>query len=142
MALKTYDPAQISIIVGGAIMSGFADGEFVTTERNEDAFTIATGADGEVSRVKSNNKSGRITITLQQTADSNLILSGFAQADELRNAGVVPVLIKDLKGATLVTAARAWVAKAPATPYAKDVQNRTWILETDELVQVIGGNTQ
>ena len=64
MALKTYDPKQISVIVGGAIISGFADGEFVTTERNEDAFTLNVGADGEGGRVKSNNKSGRITLTL------------------------------------------------------------------------------
>ena len=142
MALKTYDPKQISVIVGGAIISGFADGEFVTTERNEDAFTLNVGADGEGGRVKSNNKSGRITLTLQQTSDSNLVLSGYAQADELRNAGVVPALIKDLKGDTLISAARAWVVKVPATPYAKDMQTRSWVIETDELIPVVGGNSQ
>lgn len=142
MALKTYDPKQISVIVGGAIMSGYADGEFVTSERNEDAYTMAAGADGEVSRVKSNNKSGRITITLQQTSDSNTILTAFAAADELSNSGVVPVFIKDLKGVTLVSAARAWIVKYPATPFGKDVQNRAWVLETDELIEIIGGNTE
>ena len=142
MALKTYDPKQISVIVGGAIMSGYADGEFVTSERNEDAYSMAAGADGEVSRVKSNNKSGRITITLQQTSDSNTILTAFAAADELSNSGVVPVIIKDLKGVTLVSAARAWIVKYPATPFGKDVQNRAWVLETDELIEIIGGNTE
>lgn len=140
MALKTYDPKKITLIVGGAIISGYADGTFVDTVRDTDTFTKAAGADGEVARVKQNDKSGSITITLMQTSDSNLVLSAIAALDELSNTGVVPTLLKDLSGTTLVTAARSWISKQPATPLGKDVQNREWVLHTDELIQVVGGN--
>jgi hypothetical protein len=141
MALKTYDPKKIVVIVGGAIITGFADGAFVRVERNNDTFSIASGSDGEVTRVKSNDKTGRITLTLQASSDSNDILSGFTALDELANAGVVPVLIKDVLGTSLATAARAWVVKPPAAEFGKEVGTREWVLETDELVWFVGGNS-
>ena len=140
MAVKTYDPSQVAIIIGGFPVTGFADGSFVTVERNEDAFALYVGTDGEGTRAKSNNKSGRITITLAQSSDSNAVLSGFAQADELSNSGVVPVLVKDNSGQSLHSAETAWIVKAANSEYAREVGTREWVIETDVLVTLPAGN--
>ena len=142
MALFTYDPKQISVVIGGHIVSGYADGTFVKVMRNEDAFTTVIGADGEVTRVKTNNKSGRIEVTIQQSSASNDVFSAYAAADELSNSGIVPALVKDLVGRSLATAARVWVVKQPEAEMAKGMSNRTWVFETDELIQFTGGNVQ
>jgi hypothetical protein len=140
MALKTYDPKKVVCIVGGAIISGYADGSFIACERNVDTFARVVGADGETTRVRSNDRSGKITITLQSSSDSNSVMSGFAIADEVSDRGVVPVLIQDTLGTTLVTAARAWVTKMPNIEQSKEMTQRAWVLETDEIAMFAGGN--
>jgi len=57
MAVRTFDPAQVVILLGGAPMSGFADGTFITIERETDTFQKESGADGVISRIKMNDKS-------------------------------------------------------------------------------------
>ena len=142
MAVLTYDPKQISIIVGGKIISGFADGSFVKLERSEQAFTLKVGVDGEGARAKNNNKSGKCTLTLMQTSHSNDVLAAYAMADELGNAGVVPFLLLDHNGSSKATALSMWVQKHPDYERAKEVGQTTWVLETDELLIFNGGNSK
>jgi hypothetical protein len=138
--VTTYDPKQFSLIVGGKIITGFADGEYITVERNEQAYNLKVGVDGEGTRAKSNNKSGKVTIVLMQSSRSNDDLSAYAQLDESSNKGVVPVLGRDGSGRTAFGAATAWIQKFAPAPFAKEVGTRTWVLETNELDVFIGGN--
>jgi hypothetical protein len=138
--VATYDPKNVSMIVGGQIMSGFGDGTFIKLSRNEQAFNLKVGVDGEGTRAKSNNLSGKIEITLMQSSAANDILSSYALADQLSNTGAVPVLFRDNSGRTLATALTAWVQKVPDTEFAKEVTTRAWVLETDSLQIFIGGN--
>lgn len=140
MGLKSYDAKQVTVIVGGAILSGFADGSFVKVERNVDAFSLIVGADGEATRSKSNNRSGRVTVTLQQTSDSNTILAAYAAADELTNSGIVPVLIKDNSGVSIHSAAQAWIVKYAGSDYAKESGTKEWVMESSDLITFPGGN--
>ena len=140
MTVKTYDPKAVQIIVGGNQISGFADGEFINVERDEDMFTKVTGADGEVSRAKSNNKMGTMTLTLLGTSASNDILSAFAQADELSNSGVVPIYIKDSLGTTILFSAEGWVKKMPAFTASKEITDRAWVFDLAVVDVFIGSN--
>lgn len=139
MAAKNYDPNSVAVIVGGHIVSGYADGTFVNVARNEDAFTLQVGSSGEGVRSKSNNKSGQITITLLQSSQSNVFLSTLAQLDEISNGGVVPVLVKDNNGTPLYSAETAWVKKVADSEYGREAGSREWVLETDELIAFVGG---
>ena len=137
---KTYDPKQYSLIVGGHIVGGFADGTFLTVARNNDTWALTMGADGEGARAKSNDKSGTLVFTLLQTSQSNSVLSGFHNADELNNAGQVPVLVKDNNGDTVIEATTAWVRKPADVELAKEITSREWTIETDNLTMLVGGN--
>jgi len=136
----TYDPKNFRAIVGGNILQGFADGTFIKAERNDPAFNLKVGVDGEGTRSKSNNKSGKITITLMQSSSSNDDLSTLAAKDEASNSGVVPFFGEDGSGRSLFTALTCWVQKYPDSEFAKEVSTRTWVLETDDLEIFIGGN--
>lgn len=140
MAVFTYDPKQFTMIVGGAIMSGFADDDFVEVERDEDAFSKKVGVDGEVTRAKTNNKAGKITIRLMQSSSSNDELSAFALLDEASNKGVVPVLARDASGRSVFASDSGWVRKFPKATYKKGVNVMEWVIDTGSLDIFEGGN--
>jgi hypothetical protein len=140
MALKTYDAAEVSVIVGSRPLKGFAEGSFVSVERDEDSWTKHVGADGEVTRAKSNNLSGTITITLMQASEDNAFLAGLAQADEIAKTGVVPVLIRDASGSSLHTAEEAWISKPATAEYGKEAGEREWVIHCAELITAPAGN--
>lgn len=138
--MKTYDPKNILITLGGVAITGFADGTFVTVRRNSDTWSLQMGADGEGTRSKSNDKSGQIEIQLMQSSQSNAYLSNLALADELNNAGLVPALIKNNLGSDLHAAEQSYVKKPADAEYAKEAGPRTWIIETDNLQTFLGGS--
>lgn len=140
MAVKTYDPKGVSLIIGGHIVQGYADGSFVKVARNNDAYTTKVGADGEPSRTKNNDKSGTVEITILQSSASNDVLSGYALADELNNGGQVPVLVKDNNGTSIYVSESGWVKKIPDADLGKEMGERTWVIECGSLDMFVGGN--
>jgi len=142
MPLHTYDPAQVLIIFAGIPISGRGESTFLSVERNEDAWTLQVGADGEATRAKSNNRSGRVTLTLLQSAAANDALSAIANVDEKTPGGdgVFPLLIKDLSGRTLVQAQTAWLVKQATGEFAREASEREWIIESNDIDILVGGN--
>lgn len=141
MSLKVYEPDQIVITLGTIILSGYADGTFISIDNNEDAFTLQMGTDGEGTRSKSNNQSATITFSLMQSSSVNALLSALHNTDinTAGGDGIVPLLVKDLQGNDLYTAEKAWIRKAPAVEYAREATVREWTVETEKLVRVDGG---
>ncbi len=140
MAITTYDPKKVVVSFLGNLLTGFTSGSFVTVARAVDGFTLKVGADGKGTRVRSSNRSGTITINLDQTSPSNDVLSAAAAADELGGVGVGPFFLKDSGGRTLAVAQSAWVKKMPSVDFSDAAGSRAWVLETDELVVFAGGN--
>ena len=98
------------------------------------------GTDGEGTRSKSNDRSGQVEVTLMQTSLSNDFLSQIAIADEQENAGLGPLLIKDVNGTFLAAAEQAYIKKISDAENARESGPRTWIIETDNLQLFVGGN--
>ena len=137
---KTYDPSQITVSFNGILVQGFAD-VMVTAERNTDSFTVSPGSQGDVTRVRSRDKTGQVTITLQAESPSNDLLSTVLQDDENDGSGVGALLITNLNGTTELEATNAWLMKFPATEYGNEAGTREWIIECAELEMFVGGNT-
>jgi hypothetical protein len=140
MPIDSYVPEKVAVILGGNIITGYADGTFVKVERNAETWTTVTGADGEVTRVKSADKSGKIVVTIKQSSDSNDILSDLFLADESSLQGYLPVLVKDANGRSLHAAQNAWIGKPADAEYGKDLTNREWTLHCDQIITFVGGN--
>lgn len=140
--VKTYDPAQIQLSVGGAILTGYEPGTFVTLTRNVDNFTATIGPDGkELIRTKSNDRSGLLTFTLRQSSVANLILSNLANRDEVDSDGVVPCILSDLNNPdTEFASPKAWVQKPPDAVFADTPQGRPWQIYLAEVPMTHGGN--
>lgn len=142
MAVATFDPKSVLISFGGVPLSGFADGTFLELTADTQQFTKVVGADGFTTRVKSNDYGGILTLTLSQSSPSNDVLSGFLALDRTTNTAVLPLLIKDMSGTTLVFAAQAWIQQFPDTAFGNEINNRAWIFDLADLDLLIGGNNQ
>jgi hypothetical protein len=140
MAVRTFDPKSVIVTIGGVPMSGYADGTFLEITADTQQFSKVVGADGYTTRVKSNNYGGVMTLTLSQSSPSNDILSGFLAADRAANLGVVPILVKDLSGTTVIFSGTGWIQQFPDVTYGNEINNRGWVLDLADIDILIGGN--
>lgn len=142
MSVRTYDPKEVIITIDGVPMSGFTDGTFLEVIRNEQTWNTVVGADGYVTRGKTNNFSGQITLTLKESSPSNDILSGFMVFDELTNRGVYPILIKDLSGNSVYFSGKGWIQAWPTSTFDKAITDRSWVIQVDQLDLFVGSNAE
>lgn len=140
MAVKTYDPGEVQVIVGTRRLRGLDPDTFVETERDEQAFTKQVGADGEVTRSRTRNRAGQIRITLQQASEDNAYLQGIANQDENSGTGIVPVKVIDKSGNYVALAPEAWIQKTPVKAFGRDAGNRQWVFDCGTLDESGGGN--
>lgn len=139
---SNYDPGRVVFSFGSILITGgYMDGTFIACERAEDAFSMSVGAAGDVTRVRSRNRTGSVTLTLQAASSLNDSLTAIAVADELFGTGSYPLQVKDLNGNTVVEAPAAWIRKRPATEFADEASGREWVFDCDNLNIVAGGAT-
>ncbi len=138
MGLHQYDPKEVTLVFGGALITGYAEGSFINIEYNGDLFALAVGSDGEGTRSKSNNSSARITVTLMSGSVGNRLLGAALSADKAAGAGAVPLVVTDLSTGSSFAAEGAWVVRDPGIDFQTEGQPIEWILEAHELQSFYG----
>jgi hypothetical protein len=139
-SLYEYYPDQVVVVFGPLIISGASD-TIVSVQYNTSAFSLKVGAYGDSVRSRTNDHSATITVTLLQGSGSNNELSAIHFADRHMpgGTGIFPLMVKDNSGATLHSAATAWIRDPPASTFGTEAQDREWTFETNCLVSHIGG---
>lgn len=137
---KTYDPALITMSFAGILVQGFAEGTMISAERNENSFEETAGSQGDVTRVRTRNRTGLVTITLQAESPTNDLLSTLLALDESTGAGVGPLQITNLIGTTAVESTFAWIKKPPTVEYGNEAGTREWIIACADLEMFVGGS--
>lgn len=139
---RNYDPGLYIVTFAGVIIRGFAEGSMIKIERAKDSYSMSVGAGGDVVRVKSRDRTGSVTVTLQSASPSNDALSAIIIADELGstiNAGVGALFVKDLNSNTVAAATNAWIRKITNVEAAMEHTSREWIFDCAELHIFSGG---
>lgn len=140
--LRNFDPSAWALTYGGILLRGYADGTFISAERDEAVYTKKVGAQGDVTRIRSNNKAGVLTITLLAQSPSNDYLSGKLRVDERRvgGGGSESVLVKELNGTTIIQVDNGWIEMWPTVEVAADGSaNREWAIGVADLDMFVGG---
>lgn len=128
MGVNTYDPLDVNVVVNGSILTGFADGTYVTVERDEEGYTPHVGAKGEVSRARNANKMGKITVNLSQDSPSNSLLSKLANGKDMFSASVVDQNFGSTSGGN-----DCWIEKPTNLEFGKEISEREWIIVVPSL---------
>lgn len=137
MAIKTYNPTQVAIILGGAIVTGW---NRVSVSYEDDAYEHSVGTDGEEMRSKKNDLRATMTLALTQSSDSNQVISALAAADRATDGGTIPVLIKDNSGSTVVESESAWVKKTADMSRERGPSDVEWTFSLSNAIIFIGGH--
>lgn len=133
--MKTYDPKDVNVIVNGIVLTGFAEGTFISAEKEEESYTTYVGAKGEVARSKNANPLGKITVTLKATSPSNAYLNNLAYSK-----GVFPVLVVDQNtGNTTVGGTECWLEKPPAMEWGKEISEMEYTFIVADYTQNMRG---
>lgn len=141
--LGTYNSGNVSIYIAGTLMNGLDTDSFLTIEPNSDLFSNVIGADGEVARVRMNDNSFNMTMTLLQTSNKNDFLHALAKVDVQTNDGTFTVVVVDTSGTTLISSDCAYISKLPSVEYSTDIGSREWnfVLPRIASNSLIGGNS-
>lgn len=143
--LKTYDPNLYDIVFAGVRLNeGTADGQFAQVQMNAPAFTKKVGGDGSVTRARSADRSGTLTVTLMQSSAINDVLSGIHNADRsaANGSGVGALLIQDRNGTTVLRAAKSWIADDPDMTLELEASTRPWTIDFADADVTHGGNAE
>lgn len=135
-----YDPAQVTFIFAGVVAQQVTEDGGITFMRNADMYSLGVGVDGIPTRIKSNNTSGRFTVTLAQSSPTNAEFNALATADEVNGTGKGPVFLRDASGTSLATAATAWIVKKPDLAFNNSLQDRQWIIEAGSVDLQVGSS--
>lgn len=128
--VATYNPKDIVITMGTHVATGVADDSFVTIDPNGDGITKKVGCDGEVVRSISPDETSVVKVVVFQTSPTDAYLNSKFKHDRKTGDGMFPLLIKDLRGGLVFSAAQAWVAKEPSRGYGKEAGTREWEIHT------------
>lgn len=134
-----FDPKKVIVIFDGIIVTGYMGGTFINTARNVESATESVGAGGDVTVVRSQNKTGTSTLTLQAESPTNRLLSAKLLQFEEFGRGIGPFLVKNLLGDTLASDASSWIKKYADIEYADDASGREWVFGHESLNMLVGG---
>jgi hypothetical protein len=139
---KYWDPDQVDVIVSGFTMSGFADNSMIEFEEDGDRFSEVDGIDGTMTRSKKMVRKATLTIHLQNTSNSNDILTALLETDLSTpgGAGVVAGLIRDKNGATVYAISKMWVMALPKDEMSDKATDRAWKLRCTQYKAFLGGS--
>lgn len=141
----TYAPSEVTVAFAGKHFVGFSDGSFVRITRVDPLYTSKRAMDGEVSVTQQTKSIWKVTVTLQQTSETNSFLSGVQRILIEKNITAfrwLPLIIKDNSGSTMFFAKDVWIENVPETTFADDMQTREWVFACNEAVMNLGSNSE
>lgn len=121
--VRNYDPKDVSISVDGMIITGVADGSFVTCEKVEDTYVPYVGSQGEVVRAHNAHPMGTIKFTLDHTSPSNSYLSDLANSSRVFPSKVVDMNPDSNRSAG---GSECWIAKNADFERTGEVSTVEW----------------
>ena len=138
--MKEYSFLNVSLLVNGVEISGYAEGDdVIQVARREDSTQDVVGADGEMSLALNANRSGTVTFRLQQTSNSNAYLSGLVNVGEVGGLGTtVTVQMIDVESGDLAVGTKGYITKPADMARGSNSNAQEWVLVVENLYMLNG----
>lgn len=118
-----YDARDCTVLVDDVFITGMGE-NMVTGEKDEDSFTTAVGAQGDVVENEVNNPLGTITLTVQATSPQKAMLLELANSGEHVSVWVTNKSIGEQFGGT-----DCRVKKTPSLEHAAEAGEREFEIQ-------------
>lgn len=138
--VRTWDAGNVICTFGPIVLSGFAPDSFIDIDCDGDQFTIRKGTGMEVERIKTGASNFILTLNLLQTSPTNDLLSIAHIADITGNAGIYPMIIKDLGGTQSFVSTKSFIITPASTKLSSEISERQWKFYCPNAFYYVGGN--
>ena len=112
----THNFKNTIVVVDGNIITGFMDGDSISTEKNEDEVSQHVGADGSVTFNETNDDTGLITITIKQDSPSAPILDALRKSKRIFAAEV-----NDTANGVRVGGSECRIVRSPGRTWGNEI---------------------
>ena len=134
MGMKQYDPKSVTIAWNGVTLNeGIAAGTFILATRTSRDWTMSVGSDGEATRVRSNDETGTITVTLRSGSSTNALLTAILEGDKLSGTALAGLTIKDTQGNSVLIGVNAFIEGVPDFERGDAESNVEWTFLCERL---------
>lgn len=116
--VRLYNPKDCVVTVGGVYITGMGE-DMVSCEKDEDSFTTAVGAQGDVVVNQSCSQLGTITVTVQGTSPQKDYLLGLARSGSMFDIWVINKSINEKVGGS-----KAMMKKPPTLEQGTELADR------------------
>lgn len=138
MALEVYSSRDVQVAWAGIAFSGFASDSFVGIEPNADLTDEEVGADGQLATSINPDRTGTVTIALQQNSQTNLVLSGVLhdQMYKGRKFRKGDLTVADPSGSVLAYLKGAYIKTRPSISLGSTSTGNsyTWTFFCEEMI--------
>lgn len=141
--MKVFSLANFITLVAGVPITGLADGDdSISAKRLTNSASHKMGGLGDMMVSLSSDKSGEITIKLQQTSSSNSYLSKLeaAQALAAKNGGAVgiPIRAQDTYRNDVASGSVGYIQKPADMQRGEHGNNQEWVIVVENLDLIYG----
>lgn len=119
-----YDPLKVKLYIGTQKVFGYSPDSKITVSRNNDHAIPHMGTDGELSVALSRDRSGVMTVNLQNTSPFNKTLMLWQRQADVTGAIFFPVLLEGSQGPSISTI--GWIQRQPDLEYGSEVGDLAW----------------
>lgn len=136
----TYSPTDVTILISGYQLIGVLEVELQWDSR---PFTMYKGIRNQHTRVYNGSMAATLRVSLQQTSDSNDVLSMILDEDRIGNTARLELTMKDASGTTLYQALQCYIPAYPPVTFTKGFRAREWEISILDLTTInVGGNSK
>jgi hypothetical protein len=142
MSTKFYSANEITLNIAGLdIGQGKAPDTFVEVEAVAERFSVQVGIDGESTISENRDVTHIVNVHLMQTSTDNDKLSAVMVVSEASEAAaVVPFILKDNQGTSLLMSLDSVIAGWPKQTFAKEAGEVVWKFFVLNPKRFVGGN--
>jgi len=133
---RVYSPQKVNVEwMGGLVdIKHFASGTSISVARSTDNTTSEVGMQGDVAHTFNADKTGVISFVIQQTAQTNIILSSI-QALQDREGELIrgDIVVQDPSGGALVYAKNCHIQKPTDVSFGDTPENKNWTFMSEHI---------
>lgn len=127
---KIHDLAQVTLTIGGYVLSGYGEGGAVKVEPVSAAAESSIGADGQVTYSRTNDARAKVTITVRQNSVAHKHLHTLMQAQLAAPVlAALPFLLINAQTGERINSAYFVFLERPAIEQAQGVTDRVYVGE-------------
>lgn len=136
--VATYSPTDVQLVISGYVIQGWNS---LSISRTTPEYKLIRGVRGKHTRVRSQDTSCSLIVSLSQSSPTNDVFSDVLKEDRETGNGKLKIILKDSSGSSRFESSEAYITGYPTSSYTDGFESREWTIFCQESNFIVGGNS-